>query len=386
MKILSKNADIEWLSGLLIRFMKDYLRYFITTLLFSICTVSILEAQTVLERISITERADGRGVVIRNHLSMIPDSFRVIQPAENLIQFVIYSERLESENFVKAELTDDIEQIEYHAGPVFFAYEITLSEGIFYLGNAYMDVNQSDVLLALERIEESDLSGVIEPGLELFLEEGITDEEIPITDSERRSPDIEDSDKMDMSSINVRFGIKGGWTSANIYGVGYGRNPRSGVTTAATAVINFPAYLPYDLSLGLETGVYFTQKGFTDITSTKFSGIEVEFDYIEIPILVKLKYRDQNRFSPHLIVGPYLGFLANAENVRENSERSDLDEFTSVVDFGGVAGVGVDFRINDIVLDLQIRQSLGFNTLFNEVSYNDNEKLRQLSLVFGLRF
>lgn len=361
-------------------------RTFLATVVFLICTVSSVDAQVVLERVSITERADGRGVVIRNHLSMMPDSFRVIQPDENRIQFIIYAEGMESENFVEADLTEDIDQIDYFTGPGFFAYEITIREGITYLGNAYPDVNQTDVLLSLERVEAADLSGVLEPGLELFEVEPIIEEEVLITETEQRSPDVEDSDDVEVSRINAMFGIKGGLTTADIYGVGYGRNPRNGLAMAATVVIDFQAYLPYDLSLGLETGVYFTQKGFTDITSTKFSGIEVEFDYIEIPILAKLQYRVENRFSPHIIFGPYLGFLANAENVREDGERIDLDEFTRTVDFGGMAGVGVDIRLGDIIVDLQVRQSLGFNTLFDEITFDDDEKLRQLSLVLGLRF
>tara|TARA_R100001143_G_scaffold63579_1_gene72367 strand:+ start:2259 stop:3359 length:1101 start_codon:yes stop_codon:yes gene_type:complete len=361
-------------------------RYLLVTALILICTVLSVDAQVVLERVSITERADGQGVVIRNHLSMMPDSFQVIQPTENRIQFILYSEGIEGEDFIEAELTDEIEQVEYFIGAGFFAYEITLEEGVFYLGNAYPDVNQTDVLLSLERVQATDLAGVLEPGLQLFEGRPIADEEESETEPAGRSPDAEDAVDVEINRVKSTFGIKAGLTSADIYGTGYGRNPRNGSVFAISAVINFPTYLPYDLSLGLETGVYFTQKGFTDITSTKFTGIETEFDYVEIPVLAKLKYREQNRFSPHIVLGPYIGFLANAENVRENGERIDLDEFTSAVDIGGLAGVGLDIRLGNYIVDLQIRQSIGFKTLFNEVTFNDEEKLRQLSLIIGLRF
>lgn len=366
--------------------MNVYLRFLLAAIVFSICTFKSVEAQVVLERVSITERADGRGFVIRNHLSLMPDSFQVVQPAENRIQFVIYSEGLESENFIEAVLMDEFEQLNYFSGPGFFAYEITLREGGLYLANAYPDVNQTDVLLALERVESSDLTDVLESGLELFEGEPNREEDVSITEPERSIPDIEDSDVTEVKRISATFGIKSGITSADIYGAGYERNPRSGITIAATAVITFPASLPFELSVGLDTGLYFTQKGFTDPTSTKFTGIEVEFDYIEIPVLLKLNYRKENLLSPHIILGPYLGFLANAENVREDGDRSDLDEFTRTVDFGGMAGIGVDLRLDDIMVDLQIRQSLGFNTLFDEITYDDDEKLRQLSLVLGFRF
>lgn len=366
--------------------MKINWRYFIATAFLFTTLFSSLEAQVVLERVSITERADGRGFVVRNHLSMMPNSFRVVQSAENRIQFIIFSESIVSENFIEAALPEDIDRIEYIRGIDYFAYEITLRDGVYYLADAYPDVNQRDLLIALERATASDISDLIQPGLYLFEGHSIADEETEPIDSERSYPAVEESDLIDESRVRAMFGIKGGWTSANIYSVGYERNSRSGVMIAASAVIDFPAYLPYDLALGLEAGISFSQKGLLDPVSAKFTGTEIEFDYIEIPVLAKLKYREQNRFSPHIVLGPYLGFMVNAESVEEDGTRSDLDEFTRSVDFGGLAGIGIDIRLGDIILDLQIRQSLGFNTLFDEVSFDDDEKLRQLSLVVGVRF
>lgn len=366
--------------------MKIHWRYFIATAFLFTTLFSSLEAQVVLERVSISERADGRGFVIRNHLSTMPESFQVVQTAGNRIQFVISSEGIVSENFMEAILPEDLEDIEYYAGPGYFAYEITVRDGVYFLANAYPDVNQTDILLALERVAESTVAGVIEPGMELFDGEPLSDEETAASDTDRSYPIVEESDLDVVSQVTSMFGIKGGFTSANIYGVGYERNSRNGILISASAVVDFPAYLPYDLTLGLETGVNFTQKGITDPVSVKFSGTEIEFDYIEIPVLAKLKYRDQNRFSPHIVLGPYLGFMVNAENVEEDGSRSDLDEFTRSVDFGGMAGIGVDIRLGDIIFDFQVRQSLGFNTLFHEASFDDGEKLRQLSLIVGVRF
>lgn len=366
--------------------MKLLWRPFILAGVLFTCVYSAADAQVVLERVSISERADGRGVVIRNHLSMMPDSFQVLHIAVNRIQFVIYSEGIESENFMHADLTDDIESIDYYTGDGYFAYEITMREGIFYLGNTYPDVNQRDVLLALERVTAADMAGVIEPGLDLFEEEPLTEEEAATIDPERRYPTVEESDLLETERVTAKYGIKAGLTSANIYGVGYSRNPRNGITIAASAIIDFPAYLPNDLSLGLETGVYFTQKGFTDSAASKLTVEVAEFDYIEIPVLAKLKYREQQRFSPHLVLGPYIGFIANSESVDEDGERSDLDEFTRSVDFGGMAGLGVDIRVGGVMVDLQIRQSLGFTTLFDDPLFDADEKLRQISFVFGMRF
>src|SRR5690625_6296067 len=54
----------------------------------------LLQAQPVLERISVTERGDQKGLVVRHHLTAKVDSFKVVQPSEQLVQVMIYSRNL----------------------------------------------------------------------------------------------------------------------------------------------------------------------------------------------------------------------------------------------------------------------------------------------------
>lgn len=357
-------------------------------------------AQGQLDRISIAERSDGRGMVIRNHLSVIPDSFQVARPVPNRIQFVIYQEGLEFDGMQKPDPYPGIERIDYYAGAGFFGYEITMSEEMIYRSDAYPDVNGSDLLLSLE---QSTIETIVSDGfsvLTLFNEEtlleDVSDDKVEPTDPESDMDEdpISDADEEETvfpvsdhrERVTVKIGLKGGYSSANIYGVGYGRTPRTGLTMATTVVIDLPAELPYKIGAGIETGVYYMQKGFNEPIVSKISAKLVEIDYIELPVLIKLNYDRTQRFSPHLIFGPYAGFMIAAERVLENDERRDMDDEIRSVDFGGMIGIGVDIALGEVLFDLQLRHAIGFNTLFDELELDDNEKLQTFSIVAGIRF
>src|SRR5690625_5152528 len=53
-------------------------------------------AQTSLDRIAVGERGDGKGHVIRYHRSQRPDSFLVRQPADDLIQLMLFADRIDT--------------------------------------------------------------------------------------------------------------------------------------------------------------------------------------------------------------------------------------------------------------------------------------------------
>ncbi len=129
--------------------------YILAILLFSCilaCFVSSdIYAQPNLDRISISERSDGKGFVIRNHLTATPDSFKITQPAADLIQFIIYSSELTSDNFIEPSLPSSIRNIEYHKNDTGFGYDIFFDENEYFKASAYHDRNALDILIGLER-------------------------------------------------------------------------------------------------------------------------------------------------------------------------------------------------------------------------------------------
>lgn len=111
-------------------------------------------AQTDLERISVTERSDGKGYVIRFHLTEEADSFRVAHPEPDLIQLMIYSEQLNPEDFTQPRESEAIKNIEYHNNRSGFGVDIILNKGHFYTSLVYPDRNSNHLLIALESSTE----------------------------------------------------------------------------------------------------------------------------------------------------------------------------------------------------------------------------------------
>ncbi len=119
---------------------------------------AMTNAQNDLERISITERSDGKGYVIRLHLSEAADSFRVAHPEPDLIQLMIYSNQLNPHDFIEPDDSDAIRNIEYHNNNSGFGLDIILNRDQFYKSNVYPDRNSNHLLIALERASETEVT------------------------------------------------------------------------------------------------------------------------------------------------------------------------------------------------------------------------------------
>ena len=114
-------------------------------------------AQTDLERVSVTDRSDGKGHVIRFHLTEEVDSFRVAHPEPDIIQLMIYSDQLNPEDFIRPDNSEAIRNIEYHNNRFGFGVDIILNKDLYYKSFVYPDRNSSHLLLALENSTEEEV-------------------------------------------------------------------------------------------------------------------------------------------------------------------------------------------------------------------------------------
>ena len=115
-------------------------------------------AQNQLERVSLSERNDGFGYVIRFHLSEPVDSFEISQPQMSLFQVLLFDE-INSRNALlpqKFELLSDLNIANQNKG---LGAEILLAQDSIFTANIYRDASSSDVLVALRR---SDREQVLE--------------------------------------------------------------------------------------------------------------------------------------------------------------------------------------------------------------------------------
>lgn len=123
-------------------------------------------AQAHLERISVTERSDGKGFVLRYHLTERADSFHVFQPSPDLIQMRIYATGMDTVNFIPAAPSEALNDIRLYRLRDGFGIDIHPGDHAFFRTAVYNDKQSSDLLLALENITETEaerITGQTEP-------------------------------------------------------------------------------------------------------------------------------------------------------------------------------------------------------------------------------
>lgn len=176
------------------------------------------------------------------------------------------------------------------------------------------------------------------------------------------------------AQLPIDFGIKAGINLANFSGTDADLDSRQAFVVGASLDISLPMF-----PVGIESGVYYSQKGVEPGPNT------LKLDYIEVPVLAKLKFGPPGPFSPHVVAGPYVGFNIVSEIEDNDGNTFELDDFINEVDFGGMLGVGADFNLGLTKLSAQVRYSMGLTPVYTD-QLDDGERNAVLSVVVGVRF
>jgi hypothetical protein len=353
-----------------------------------------LSAQIQLDRISITERADGMGYVVRFHLSEMVTEYEHAQPETDIAQMVLRSAGLEPVEMIPITETDLITDFKLTRMTDAIGVQIQFAEGVYFKTDVYPDINGRDLLLSLEYTSYTVTESIAQISEPIFPADNDIDEpEDEITARPAEEPvQIEEivPDAHQQKPVRLSMGFMTGVSLAVVSSNTFSKGFRNGIAIGASFDIQLPYLLLYDIQPAIETGVYYAQKGFTNPSPNFLNAETVEFDYIEIPVLGKFSYPFMDIVSPHLLIGPYTGFMANAERVRGDGTRSDLDDHTNTVVFGAILGAGLDVEFAGTVLSGQIRGSIDFSNAFNSSLYEGDEighfKHRYLSVLIGVRF
>jgi len=174
----------------------------------------------------------------------------------------------------------------------------------------------------------------------------------------------------------------------------------------AISILGFQGGLTFELPiagpLALQPELLFIQKGGKSefiITEDNKSINTVTYNYLEIPILLKLKLgsTDGDGAGFYLIGGPYAGYVFGGKSKQEltilgqtsTSEQTidyDDEDFNEKrVDWGASFGLGVHFG----KLFVDARYNLGINNLLDEDANNNNDdkpylRTRGIGLALGL--
>mgnify|MGYP006273899141 CR=1 FL=1 len=135
-----------------------FLAIIVAAVLFLPCEPAVLFAQNSdLTRISIHERSDGEGYVARFHLTAPADSFRLAQPAPDLIQVMLYSPGMDTVRYRAPEASNVLNDVDYHKNLDGIGLDLFLNQNIFLEGSIYPDRNSNDILLGLEFTDKEKL-------------------------------------------------------------------------------------------------------------------------------------------------------------------------------------------------------------------------------------
>ncbi len=112
-------------------------------------------SQTI-NRVSIAERSDGLGFVLRMHNSSAPDSFKIIQSSPEFVQILVYGRNIRFDA-PDISLRQPFISITPHELPDLIGIDIELEEESTYLSRIYIDQNRRDVLVGLTRVSKTEI-------------------------------------------------------------------------------------------------------------------------------------------------------------------------------------------------------------------------------------
>jgi cellobiose-specific phosphotransferase system component IIB len=180
----------------------------------------------------------------------------------------------------------------------------------------------------------------------------------------------------------VGLGLRGGINLAKaeieVANVSIDNDYNLGITAALFAEIGVTDIF------AIQPELSFIQKGLKNtIEDDGKYELKLFINYLEVPVLTKWMFGTE-MVKAHLLLGPTVGYaLDGFEKIDGEKEDLDLDEMNRV-DFGAMAGVGVDFAINGGSLFIDARYGLGISNMYkDEDAKNATWKTRGINIGVG---
>lgn len=135
-------------------------------------------------------------------------------------------------------------------------------------------------------------------------------------------------------------------------------------------------------SLAFQPELLWTQKGLKGREPLLDSELKVEFDYLQLPVLVRLG--PSNGQGIHVLAGPSFNFLTRARAIEEGTfgEDEDIKDETEEMDIGLVVGLGYYGRL--LLVEARFEEGLRNVPKFPED--DENYRHRAFMILGGIRF
>jgi hypothetical protein len=192
-----------------------------------------------------------------------------------------------------------------------------------------------------------------------------------------------------LDAQGVVVGAKGGLTFANI---STDDSDLSSSDTRNGIVAGLFLQIGLGEILALQPEVLYAQKGFSD----EEDGVDLtaEFDYIEIPLLLKARFGGESSVRPALYAGPVISFESSCSisgeeggvSAEVDCDLADLEfEDRKTTDFGVAFGGELQFDVSESVVALvDARYALGLSDLASDIADAESVKTKVFSVMAGL--
>lgn len=179
------------------------------SLLFLFTASGLFAQDNTLNRISTSERSDGKGYVIRLHMDQRADSFSVYQPTADLIQMTLYGNGIDTTG-IKRELSNRVyDHVTFYDLPFGIGIDFYIIPDHYYRAEAYPDGGSRDLLLGLTRTDKKSLDFLTE-GLEpvIWTQFSVNEESLLVGGTNGNKPAITPVSDTDETYSQVKNKLK----------------------------------------------------------------------------------------------------------------------------------------------------------------------------------
>ena len=161
------------------------------------------------------------------------------------------------------------------------------------------------------------------------------------------------------------IGLHGGVSLSSVAG-----DDTEGFESSVGLKAGATATFPLSGNVGLQVGAAFAEKG-ADGEESVFGAL-IAFDYIEVPVMLRLGIPVAGNIAPHFAIGPAIGFLIGCEvsapfkGTSFDADCEDTKLETKSVDFGAMANAGVTIATSDkFSVTVDVAYNLGLTSILD---------------------
>lgn len=141
--------------------------------------------------------------------------------------------------------------------------------------------------------------------------------------------------------------------------------------------------------LAIQPEVLYVRMG-SEYEIDEANDVKWQFDYVQVPVLLKLKIIPAGPIRPVIYAGGYGAYLIKANGVMTidgvAGEPQDLGDEYQKYDYGVVGGIGLDFKLPGITFTIEGRYNYGLKNILTDPAAGDSLKNRSMMALVGIGF